>query len=106
MKFHHHLHVRKRREPYPARTSALRLLDGVVLVVGILGPIFSIPQILLIYVGQQAAGVSPESWAAWALLDIPWIIYGLVHRERPIVITYTLWLICNTLVFVGALLYR
>ena len=101
--------MRKRRshtlEPYPARTVWKRWLDRAVYAVGVIGPIMSLPQILLIYGGRNAAGVAPESWLMWALLDIPWIIYGFVHREYPIVITYTLWLVCNSLIFVGALLY-
>ena len=65
----------------------------------------TIPQIVVIYVGQDATGIAPISWLTWALLDIPWILYGLAHSERPIVITYTLWLVCNGLVFAGALIY-
>ena len=65
----------------------------------------SIPQIWLIYVGQDATGVSPISWFAWALFNVPWILYGLVHREPPIITTYTLWFFCNTLIGFGAILY-
>ena len=81
------------------------MLDRAVLGVGILGPIMSIPQIALIYISRDAAGVSPVSFLAWALFDIPWIVYGLVHREPPIVVTYTLWLAFNLLIFLGALIY-
>ncbi len=104
-----HLHLRKRitknLEPYPARTALKRLLDKIVYGVGIIGPVMTIPQILLIYGGRDASGVAPESWFMWALLDIPWILYGLAHKEWPIVVTYTLWFVCNTVVFVGAILY-
>ena len=104
-----HLHLRKRisraLEPYPARSRWKRLLDRAVYMAGIVGPIMTIPQIALIYIGRDAAGVSPISWLAWMLLDIPWILYGLAHKERPIVTTYSLWLFCNGLVFIGALLY-
>ena len=109
LRMSHHLHLRKRisrsLEPYPARTALKRLLDRAVYFVGVIGPLMTIPQIILIYVGQNASGVSPVSWLAWALLDIPWIIYGFVHNERPIILTYSLWFVCNVAVFVGALLY-
>jgi len=77
----------------------------VVYTVGILGPLFTLPQIAKIYLYQDAAGVSLISWAAFTVFDIPWIVYGYVHRERPIVITYILWLIVNAIVCVGVLLY-
>ena len=104
-----HLHLRKRMsralEPYPATTWWKRWLDRVVLAVGILGPVMSIPQIWLIYIGQDATGVSPISWFAWSLFNVPWILYGLVHREPPIITTYTLWFFCNMLIGFGAILY-
>src|SRR3989344_4098122 len=106
---HRHLHARKRMskslEPYPARTPWKRMLDRAVLGVGILGPIMSVPQIALIYIGRDAAGGSPGSLLAGGVFDMPWIVYGLVHREPPIVVTYALWLACNLLIFAGAILY-
>lgn len=109
MKGLHHLHLRKRihkdLEPFPARTAWLRLLDRVVLAVGIIGPLTTIPQILKIFILEDAAGVSVISWGTWMILDIPWIIYGIVHRERPIAVTYTLWLFMNAAVFVEAVIY-
>ena len=83
----------------------MRFLDHLVLVVGVVGPAATIPQILKIYITHQATGVAALSWGTWALLDIPWILYGLAHRERPIAITYTLWFTANVLVFVGVLMY-
>jgi hypothetical protein len=54
----------------------------------------------------MAIGVAAPSWFGPALLDIPWILYGIMHREKAIVITYTLWLVMNTTVGVGAILYH
>ncbi|PIR83960.1 hypothetical protein COU18_00925 [Candidatus Kaiserbacteria bacterium CG10_big_fil_rev_8_21_14_0_10_51_14] len=104
-----HLLLRKRvtktLEPYPARTIWKRVLDKLVYTVGIIGPLMTLPQIILIYAGQDASGVSPLTWFGWALLDIPWIVYGLVHREWPIVTTYSLWLSMNLIVAIGAVMY-
>ena len=105
----HHLHVRKRRalghEPFPARTWRLRLLDRIVLAAGVIGPLMTIPQIVKIFVLQDASGVSMISWGMYATLDIPWILYGIVHRDVPIALTYTLWLIMNVSVVAGAVFY-
>lgn len=104
----HHLHLRKRlakSEPFPSQKRYLRLLDAVVYVVGILSPILTIPQILDIYIGQDATGVSATSWGAYTLLIIPWVFYGIVHKEKVLIINSVLWLVFNALVFVGALIY-
>ena len=105
---HPHTHIRKRKpglEPYPARTLPFRILDGVVYAVGILGPLFTIPQIYKIYVLQSADGISLITWLAYAAFNIPWILYGWAHAERPIAITYTLWFIVNMTVCIGAITY-
>ncbi|MEN9561724.1 MAG: hypothetical protein RIQ56_997 [Candidatus Parcubacteria bacterium] len=102
----HHVYKRKRKitgEPFPARTTWLRFLDRVVLAAGIIGPFSAIPQVLKIYIEGDASGLSAPTWGMWALLNIPWIIYGHVHRELPIVATYSLWFIVNTSVFLGIL---
>lgn len=105
----YHPHLRKRiskaLEPYPARTLWKRALDRVVFAVGIIGPVITIPQILLIYVGKNAAGVSAVSYFGLAILNVPWILYGLVHRERPIVVAYSLWFFVNLIIATGAVLY-
>ncbi len=105
VQLHPHLFARKRKEPFPARSVLLRLLDRVIYIVGIVGPLMTIPQLAKIFLLHDASGVSLYTWGGFTLLDIPWILYGVAHRERPIVMTYTLWFFFNGLVFLGALLY-
>ena len=104
-----HLHLRRRaqlkKDPYPHPDSRIHLLDNIVFICGIVGPMLAIPQILRIYLEQNAMGVSPVSWGLFATFDVPWVLYGIVHKEKPIAIAYTLWLIMNTMVFIGALMY-
>lgn len=83
----------------------MRVLDIIVYIVGILGPLATIPQVLQIYTTHDATGVSFLSWGTYALFDIPWIIYAIVHREPPLIVCYSLWLIFNSLVAIGVLLY-
>jgi uncharacterized protein with PQ loop repeat len=105
----HHLHVRKRArqpvEPYPSKIFRIAVLDVAVYVVSIAGPIFTVPQIVDIYIGKDASGVSLITWGAYTLFSIPWIMYGFVHKERVLIVNNTLWLIANGLVVVGALMY-
>lgn len=109
MKTPHHFATRERdargREPYPARDAWTRTLDRVVLTVGIVGPFTVLPQIIKIFSMHSAAGVSVLSWALPAVLDTPWVVYGIVHHERPIFITYLLWIFANILVVVGVVIY-
>lgn len=63
------------------------------------------PQVWEIYTTHNASGVSVITWGAYTVLIIPWILYGVVHREKAIVINSVLWLFFNLLVLYGALVY-
>ena len=105
----HHIHKRKRvhqqLQEYPHKDPWINFLDQFLIVIAILGPIASIPQIYKIFFYKSAAGISVISFGIFAIFNIPWIIYGVVHKEKPIVLAYILWLISNTLVVIGALMY-
>ena len=105
MRSAHRFHTRRRNEPFPAHTMWLRALDIVVYIAGIVGPLATIPQVLQIYTTHNAAGVSFITWGAYALFDIPWIIYAFVHREPPLIVCYVLWFLFNSAVAIGVLLY-
>lgn len=100
------------RAQHPAISKApkphgpyVRTLDRVTFAAGIVGPFTVLPQVYEIFSTQSAAGVSATSWALMFLVTLPWIFYGLAHRDRSIIISFTLWEIMNALVFVGALMY-
>ncbi len=96
----------KNLEAYSHPTFAVKVLDTVVYLAGMLGPAFTVPQLYLIYGTGQVTGVSPITWGAYALLNIPWILYGIVHKEPVIQMTYTLWFIVNSAVVIGVFLYQ
>jgi uncharacterized protein with PQ loop repeat len=104
---HHHIHKRIRASlgKYPHPNFWVRILDKVVLVAGVLGPLMVTPQIWKIYSTQTALGVAPVSWFAFAFFDIAFITYGIVHRTYPIMITYTLFFVMNLTVAFGAVMY-
>lgn len=84
----------------------MRVLDKVTFVAGVLGPFTVLPQIYQIYITHHAADVSATSWALMFIVTMPWIFYGLAHRDKSIVISFILWEVMNALVFIGALLYH
>jgi len=105
----HHFHLRRRarlkKDPYPHPNPWISRLDTLVLIVGILGPLFTIPQIHTIFFYQHVAGLSLTTWALYAVFNTPWIIYGIIHKAKPVTITYTLWFIVNSIVVAGILMY-
>ncbi|MFZ2484688.1 MAG: hypothetical protein WAX80_01375 [Minisyncoccia bacterium] len=96
----HHVHVGRRQKGEP-----LSLLDKAVYVSGIISLAMMFPQLKLIYMGKEAGGIEPITWITLSILDIPWIVYGIMRREKPLIFIYTGWLIVNGLIFVGSVMY-
>lgn len=107
MKLHpsEHIHRRKAKEPYPHPKKWVRFLDKTVLAAAILGPLTTIPQIYDIYVFKEVAGLSLLTWNFWQALSIPWLLYGIIHKEAPIIVSSILWIAVQTTVIIGIILY-
>ena len=105
----HHYHKRKRiylkKEPYPSKDKWKRFMDKAVYGAGIFGLIMTLPQLTNIWIDKNAAGVSAISWSAYLLGAIVWLGYGVVHKEKPIIITYSMWIILEVFIVIGTLIY-
>jgi uncharacterized protein with PQ loop repeat len=105
----HHYHKRKRTKHSSKRKRELKkfksFLDKTVYFVALFGPIMTIPQVLKIWAEQSVAGLSLISWSAYCCVSLFWLTYGIVHREKPIIFSNVLWLITDTSIVVGILIY-
>ncbi len=101
----HHFHRRKRihlkHEPYPHPNRGKRFLDEVIYAVGIIGPLLTMPQLAKVWLERNTAGLSLFSWSGYALIALIWLIYGIVHKEKPIILTNILWLAMEVMIIVG-----
>jgi uncharacterized protein with PQ loop repeat len=80
-------------------------LDKLTFAVGIIGPFTVLPQIYSIFSMQSAKGVSLTTWLLIFIVTFPWILYGIAHKEKSIIISFILWEVVNLAVVVGVLLY-
>lgn len=79
-------------------------IDRVVTAVAFIGPLTSLPQIIEIwFVDKSAAGVSILTWSAFVIMAAIWLLYGIVHKQRPIIISNALWIVAQSLIVAGAL---
>jgi hypothetical protein len=67
--------------------------------------LMTVPQVLTIWVGQQAAGVSVLSWSAYLLSALLWFGFGLMKRDKNIYLPCVGWIALNGAVVAGALVY-
>jgi len=105
----HHQHLRKRvyvnMEEYPHSDKLKNFVDKLVMLAGIVGVLMTFPQIWLIYVGKTAAGLSLSSWISYWLIGIIWLFYGIIHKERPIIIINGLWFFLYLAIIIGIIIY-
>ena len=107
----HHISKRKRGlkdfiHKFPAESRFVRLFDKLMLFIAVINPLVTLPQAIKIYSTQNASGLSVFSWAGYTLFAIPWLIYGIIHKEKPLIIAYILVFLLNLSVLVGILMYR
>jgi len=103
-----HFSHRKRSKKlysYPSKDPRVALLDSIVLFFGIVGPLANVFQAFKIFTEQTAAGLSLFAWSFFVLVNLVWIVYAIVHKERLILISYIMWLLTNLLVVIGILMY-
>lgn len=68
--------------------------------------VMTVPQVLTIWVGHQAAGVSVLSWGAYLASAILWLMHGLQEADRNIYLPCLGWIALDGAVIVGALMHR
>ena len=78
-----------------------RLLGGM----SIFTLLMTVPQVLTIWIGKQAAGVSTLSWAAYLLSALLWFWFGVMKRDKNIYLPCIGWIVLNSAVIAGAIVY-
>ena len=76
------------------------------LIAGILQPLITLPQILIIYGNHSANDVSLATWLGYLFFGVTFLVYGLVFKLKPIWIGQIIWVFMQTIVVIGILIYR
>jgi uncharacterized protein with PQ loop repeat len=102
-------HKRKRakskKDPFPHPSRGRRFLDTAVIWLGIGNIIATLPQVIEIFANKDASGVSSISWGYYTFFYIILTFYGVVHKEKPLIITYAGGTVLFAVIFAGSLLY-
>lgn len=82
-----------------------RIVDRMMGMVSVVGPVSASPQVVEIFSKQSAQGVSLLSWVMYLMLGVVSLSYGLFHKLKPIIVSQVLWTIMDIVVIVGILMY-
>ena len=111
MKDHlYHIHRRKiakgkKYEPYPSRKKHIKLIDKLIYVVVVGGPLLTLPQAFKIWINKDATSIFLFSWCSLLLVSLFWMWYGIAHKERPIILSQILWIIVHLSIIIGTIIY-
>lgn len=83
-----------------------KALNAVIMVVATASPLITIPQLSDIYIKKTAAGVSSITWLAYIFTSAIWLYYGIIHREKVIIVNGILGIVLGSLIFLGTLIYK
>lgn len=104
-----HVHLRKRGYKkygkYPHPDKFKKNFDKLILAIAIMVPVFNLPQLFKIWGYKDAAGVSFISWISFAIFSVLWLCYGILHKEKPLIVMYFFLIIIQVLIAVGAFIY-
>ncbi|MBI1952279.1 hypothetical protein HYS42_00975 [Candidatus Saccharibacteria bacterium] len=92
-----HLHLSKKKR--------ITSLDRVALVGSFVSPVTGLPQAIDVFHGN-AAGVSLVSWSGFVVFSLLFLLYGLVHKVKPMIVSNFLWLGVELSVITGLLLHN
>ena len=80
-------------------------LRGVLGGMSIFTMVMTVPQVLDIWVGHQAAGVSILSWSAYLVSAVLWLWFGIRRRDRNIYLPCLGWIALDSAVIAGVVVY-
>lgn len=104
-RYHRHQHAKKHRVLVVKKQANAKLVDRLTYSAAILEPLFTLPQVYLIFHNKTAAGVSISAWIGYELLTFIWLWYGVTHKERVIIVYQGLFAVLQAAVIIGAVLY-
>lgn len=80
--------------------------DRLIVVLGLINVLATVPQIIQIWQSPQAKAISLISWVYYTIYAITLLIYAVLIKSKPMIITYTANTIIYLAVVVSAVLVK
>jgi len=100
----HHYHKRKGHLKLTS-PRARKIIDYGVYAVTVFGLVMTIPQLWNVWFLKNATGVSAASWIGYTIIAVFWLIYGIAHKVKPIIISNMFWILLDILIVVGTIIH-
>lgn len=83
----------------------LTSFDHMMIFVALLSPASMIPQIVKIFMMEDAGSISLLTFALKLFIVLPWLAYGILHRSKPIICSNALWFVVSAIIVTQVIVY-
>jgi uncharacterized protein with PQ loop repeat len=80
-------------------------LARVLRVLSVATMLMTVPQVLTIWIGRDAGGVSLVAWASYLVSACLWFVYGLRREDKTIYLACIGWIVLDTAIVIGVIVY-
>lgn len=81
-------------------------LEKFLRVLSVVTMLMTVPQVLTVWVGRDAGGVSLLSWGAYLFSACLWFVYGIRKHDKTIYLACIGWIVLDALIIVGVVVHR
>jgi len=67
--------------------------------------LMTVPQVLTVWVGASAGGVSLVSWSAYLIAACLWFVYGIQKNDKTIYLACVGWIVLDAAIVLGVLIH-
>jgi uncharacterized protein with PQ loop repeat len=90
--------------PDPVVTAAPATgLEKILRALSVVTMVMTVPQVLAVWTGPSASGVSLVSWAAYLGSACLWFVYGLQKRDKTIYVACVGWVALDAAIVAGVI---
>ncbi|WP_375326366.1 SemiSWEET family sugar transporter [Candidatus Tisiphia endosymbiont of Nemotelus uliginosus] len=93
------------QEKEEKKKQMLDLYDKYMVFAGILGQYLFYAQAYKVFTTKSAGDLSLDGFLVVIIATLSWLVYGILHKQPPIIIAQIVALIGMTLVIIGIFLY-
>jgi uncharacterized protein with PQ loop repeat len=83
----------------------MRLLDKVIYAVALISPLALLPQASQVFLKHDTAGLAISTWFMLGAINSLWVVYGIAHKDKPIIIANFLLATLDFAIVFGILKY-
>lgn len=100
-----HHYIKRQKGTTSKTTAAQRNMDRLIYLMTPLTVLIFVPQLLKIWNEKNAVGLSLVSWVGMLIGSVFWLLYGFVHKEKPMIVVNIAIGTIQLLIVTGILLY-